>query len=304
VGNYLENKLYVFGTKKARKNFNNRFCGLPVKWEHTHSDDMFPHYCFNALYPVPKDVVANGWSSVKRGPLNPSNLPAMMKQNTRRCGYDWEHAHYGCSAPQALELFHVMEGETCYYFETKNTAASLFVEGIAFKFPTLTFKYYYWGVDDEIAGELVIQGKNIEFDNAWNTYDTEGTEIVREHFDYEFDPHDFDDDEPALEPVPDNELPTGLRYEPLTPTPTFFNGEPVDEARLFETYNAGSIDPIGHYVNVPTTPNEPTIQIRRWEPLPPVRTRDDIWDALTYGVEYMNTTAAQHSKPRRYGGQR
>jgi hypothetical protein len=70
--NWCNNTLQVIGPRKEVLRFMNDFKGQPTNWNNSLEEDVESEvkaaerpdgYCFNALLPVPEEVIKNGFSN-------------------------------------------------------------------------------------------------------------------------------------------------------------------------------------------------------------------------------------------------
>jgi hypothetical protein len=207
VPNWCENKLIVSGAKTTLKKFDRAFKGryalFPPQEFDKHGlnnaeifdlelqekkawENAKKRYCFNALYPIPKEVLKVGYSV---------GIGANHEKNGVPDGYDWCIQYWGTKwdiyTTDDDVWFSKGETEVEYHFDTAWSPPGPWVEKVAKDFKTLRFELCYVEPGVGFAGELCFyKGEMIKDDYASDNW----ADFVKEKFGY--DPCEgWDDDE-------------------------------------------------------------------------------------------------------------
>lgn len=142
-------------------------------------------YCFNALYPVPIEVMARGYDNYELF-RKPHPATTFYKRLSRLaelygksyttdeivhlllnidkipCGYDWQKTHWGTKwdvTNVVVEFF--SEEQVCYRFDTAWAPPLGWIKMVAIDWPDLTFTIRYFEPGMCYAGEVVLQEGHI-----------------------------------------------------------------------------------------------------------------------------------------------
>ncbi|MEW6770053.1 MAG: hypothetical protein AB1330_01485 [Bacillota bacterium] len=183
--NWCANILNVSGPPELVEDFDRRFKGRPACWPMSIHEictlmrrraasvakvllkegDFEPTYCFNALYPVPDDVVESGYD------------PA---------GYCWCATHWGTKWDVAgdVVLHSHHPGFCSYLFKTAWSPPERWLAYVAQTFPNLTFELLWCEPGMQIAGSYLYKdGQLVE---SWSpSIAEEYNRFVEEEFGWE-----------------------------------------------------------------------------------------------------------------------
>jgi len=164
--NWCDNLLTITGEKKRLEEFDEKFKGLPVNWNED-DEKTEPKYCFNALYPVPKEVIKIGYS--KEHSNNNSveeKINVLFDKDKWWDGYSWCISHWGCKWDiYGYEGFHKdKNGDKFYYsFQTAWAPPIPWLEKVAGDWRDLKFTLAYYEEGVGFAGKVFFsEGKLVE----------------------------------------------------------------------------------------------------------------------------------------------
>lgn len=138
--NWCTNVLTVSGPEKDRTRFQEETTGKLAIYSDETDDVKNNILCFNALYPVPEDVIKGGYSEV---------------------GYHWQIDHWGCKWDLLEENIYVAhEGRILrYIFDTAWSPPVGWLRHVAKLFPTLTFTMGYEEPGMCFSGKCKLKGE-------------------------------------------------------------------------------------------------------------------------------------------------
>jgi hypothetical protein len=179
--NYCMNDLLVRGKAEDLHKFTNAFRGYPALFkgadEKRYKEKcQKPMECFNALHPVPKDVIERGFDSGLR--IEPSDYLLIRigeKEPPEELdGYHWCKFNWGSKADvygevqvSGLDLLEEAEPgedgiEIAYAFDTEWVPPVEWLLKVAEDFPELEFELLYYEPGIAFAGQMKItEGDNI-----------------------------------------------------------------------------------------------------------------------------------------------
>jgi hypothetical protein len=210
--NWCNNSLFVIGTKEVVSRFTEAFKGFPAFFKGENKEEYRkrcsePKECFNALYPVPQDVLERGYDGgIRLGVLGFSQVlngnaePPKELDGYHWCIFNWDTKWdvYGKVAVSGLDLLDDLdpedEVEVVYDFDTAWSPPLKWLEKVAKDFPELEFSIMYYEPGCGFAGERCYKGEQVFTDNQYDrTNDPEGyRRFVTEELGYE---DYFEDDE-------------------------------------------------------------------------------------------------------------
>lgn len=145
MANWCENIFIVKGERKELKSFKSLFSGYPAKWDDGYERGQIKEKkpCFNALYPVPDQVVNQGYSEA---------------------GYEWCINHWGVKADiYDMDIGIREENFLEYCFDTPWNPPLKWVEFVSRLFPTLEFEIIYQEDGMCFCGKAVfVDGEEVE----------------------------------------------------------------------------------------------------------------------------------------------
>jgi len=175
--NWCENIFVVRGKAKLLAEFDEAFKGLPAKWADDNDSDPFkgnyvqrenPNYCFNALYPVPEEIIKAGYSAA---------------------GYEWCWEYWGTKwdiySPREHDVYAEKNPESRYikyYFDTAWSPPLQWLEKVAADWPGLEFELYYYEPGVGFAGVAWFAGGSLNRDYYIEPDHPDWKDFVSEHF--------------------------------------------------------------------------------------------------------------------------
>lgn len=216
--NWTSNVLVVKGTKERLQEFDKAFKGRGAYWkpqeyelrnkteeeqeqykrEHRAKYEASePDYSFDALYPVPQDVIDVGYSGER--PEDVSIVDSIMDRHSWYDGYTWCVSHWGTKWDIADTRATLGEEEYVYEFDTAWSPPVDWVQHVAEVWDDLHFLLKYEEGGMQFAGYMEwLEGYSIDQDHV----DGDGyRDFVIENMDYDpyegfeddFDYNDFDE---------------------------------------------------------------------------------------------------------------
>lgn len=177
--NWCSNVLEVTGPKEVLQNFKKRFKGKKVIWpdpliygwqtkeefeaEKKRREAEPEVFCFNALYPVPEEVIQKGFNDA---------------------GYDWCVSNWGTKWDADITLQEETEEKLVFMFDTAWAPPIGFIGKVSIDFPELTFRLDYFEPGVGFEGYMVIKnGECIEsehHDIVYEDWEEEDYEEIKE----------------------------------------------------------------------------------------------------------------------------
>ena len=201
--NWCDNTLTISGASEKLKEFKDVFKGSPVKWskeDPANIDGILFEYdkiqkeqektiCFNALVPVPKEMIEIGYSD--RG--NSSQLSTFEYLNSASDGYTWCIKNWGTKWDIDSDAIDIIEEENkiSYCFETAWSPCVPFVIAVSKKFPDLNFSLSYCEMGIGFAGQIVLINGEIASEIEYDSTDSGYEDFIYNGLGYER----MDDDE-------------------------------------------------------------------------------------------------------------
>lgn len=186
--NWCENRLVVRGDPRRVEEFDRAFKGRPAPWplagyeKHGKTAEEVaeleakrqqewaeqePVYCFNALYPVPEEVLRVGYSVPYDGGSLDERLHDLFDPQKWRDGYSWCVSHWGTKWDVDGDVVKIGagvdagEGYVEYGFDTAWSPPCPWLERVAGNWPDLKFELVYYEGGVGFAGRLVFEGGRI-----------------------------------------------------------------------------------------------------------------------------------------------
>lgn len=171
--NWCLNELVVSGEKSALESFDKAFKGRGAYWgpdileiakakteaekkaiatrDYKEFLNRPPYYTFNALYPVPEEILKKGYS----GPG--------LDNSPDSCGYYWCIYNWGTKwdADIVFCVDNSSETEYVYRMETAWSPPLALIEKTALRFPNLRFEIRFLETGLGFAGQFVFEGKEM-----------------------------------------------------------------------------------------------------------------------------------------------
>lgn len=184
MANWCENILIVKGEKEDLKGFKKQFNGYPVIWPPEGSEahgktqeevgelirkkkeeilKRGPRPSFNALYPVPKFIISQGYD---------------------RLGYNWCNKNWGVKSDIYYMDIGIREEDDFieYYFDTPWNPPEKWVENVSKMFPQLIFEIIYQEDGMCFCGRTVYE-KGEKLESEYYQYgDEEYIPFMKKHF--------------------------------------------------------------------------------------------------------------------------
>ena len=211
--NWCQNRLVVRGDEQRVKEFDQAFRGRPAlfppqefelqgrtmedvaaeqkkKWEATE-----PSYCFNALYPVPEEVLKVGYSADRKSGKTMDELMRDLFDPEKWVdGYSWCVSHYGTKWDifGNVHYAEVEDGLAEYDFDTAWSPPCPWLEKVSRDWPDLSFELVYYEGGIGFAGWFVCEDGEVVDDTQ-----VEGRDALQEFVldAFGFDPYEGMDDE-------------------------------------------------------------------------------------------------------------
>ena len=213
--NWCENILIVRGLEQKRlEEFDNAFKGKGTKWGldswqldgktpeevaemkakyEKDYEESEPTYSFDALYPVPQEVIDVGFSGDRKGVSLEQSLEALHDEEKWLDGYTWCVSHWGTKWDIDGESISVGkdENEYTYHFSTAWAPPAGWLAKVAKDWTDLSFELRYEEGGVGFAGYILFEdGEVIEHDEVDGD---DYRQFVIDYFDY--DPYEPYEDE-------------------------------------------------------------------------------------------------------------
>lgn len=163
--NWCANEVKVEGSRKRLVEFDEAFKGRPANWgadlfdmrektpeekvlfelEHTKKIEAIHDYCFNALVPVPQDVLDAGFQSA---------------------GYEWSVVNWGTKWDASITAYDDGGSKITYVFDTAWSPPIPFLHTVSAKWPDLTFTLTYEEGGSAFAGEMIFRGGDAVYESS------------------------------------------------------------------------------------------------------------------------------------------
>jgi hypothetical protein len=143
MSNWCSNILRVAGSVNSRREFLERFNGYPVEWKDLAHviPETYPldkQLCFNALYPIPKEIAEQGLSKE---------------------GYQWCTEHWGTKWDVYGDVGITDQDRILEFtFETVEQPPVPWLIEVAKEFTSLNFQLFYLGQERDFTGRIEIDG--------------------------------------------------------------------------------------------------------------------------------------------------
>lgn len=136
MANWCSNVLRVYGSDEDIKTFDRKFKGFPARTADAVGEERpkIRKYCFNALYPLPK--------------------------NQRENWYDWRIEHWSVKWDvwgDVQKVDTATDKELEYFFATPWCPPENWLQHVSSNFPRLTFEITYWEFNCNFAGRTRYQ---------------------------------------------------------------------------------------------------------------------------------------------------
>jgi hypothetical protein len=177
--NWCENRLIVEGAPERVRKFDKAFIGRPALWplgewetdgrtpeevaeleaqKRKAWEESKPRHCFNALYPVPEEVLKVGYSAQDRGRIEDLFDPQKWYD-----GYSWCVSHWGTKWDLCRDGFYSSssDGYAEYEFNTAWSPPCPWLKKVAADWPDLKFVLTYYEPGAWFAGKLVMEGGEV-----------------------------------------------------------------------------------------------------------------------------------------------
>lgn len=223
--NWCNNILHVSGPDCMR--FDEAFHGRPPLWgeelDNPETIDQVikdwleypPKYSFHALYPVPIEVQAVGFSLIS-GEYPPAHVvyrrltrlaelfqkdysddiivPLLLNIRDIPDGYHWCVNNWGCKWDLSLEDVMLSDCEATYWFDTAWSPPEEWLIKVAEDWPGLSFSLHFHEPGLAFAGTIDILDGTVVEQYLWdaNRNSEEYIQFVREYFGY--DPLEFEEE--------------------------------------------------------------------------------------------------------------
>lgn len=160
--NWCESFLIVTGQRNEIEQFNKAFFDFPANWDSNRK--LKKRYSFNALYPVPQEVLEKGFSAPGPEDLQ-ERMAALYDPEKWYDGYTWCVTHWGTKWDLEMmgvesipidETWHMLK----YNFLTAWSPPEAWVIKVAKDFPELEFRLLYYEPGVYFGGELIAKGCN------------------------------------------------------------------------------------------------------------------------------------------------
>lgn len=177
--NWCNNALKVSGKAVEVRRFAKAFIGLPARYK-GETMTTVPKECFNALYPVPQDVLERGYNAhVELNPIERMECIYGDKEPPIPLdGYHWQIKYWGTKwdvyddvtydKSQLENTRDTDQVHITYYFDTAWSPPANWLKKVAKDFPDLEFTLLYAEPGCNFAGKLKIQGENVQTDICTN----------------------------------------------------------------------------------------------------------------------------------------
>jgi hypothetical protein len=179
--NWCDNTIIVTGKVQDVKKFAEAFKGLPARFKDDLSyDHKEPMECFNALYPIPEDVLERGYyANLNMGMAEfRETIIGPSKPRVALDGYHWSIRYwgtkwdvYGQINVSGLDLFENAdpdnEIELVYSFDTAWSPPINWLVKVAKDFPENKFELRYYEPGCGFAGSIIVKGDEILSDNEY-----------------------------------------------------------------------------------------------------------------------------------------
>lgn len=180
--NWCENQLTVSGCYKNLEKFKKAFMGTIAKWpinerveklsereiEKIKREYETPRYCFNALVPVPEDILESGYSNA---------------------GYLWCIENWGTKWEPDM-VFVIEEdpekGDLEYDFTTAWSPPISVFKNASRNFPGLEFTLVYFEPGLAFAGKAICSNGKIDFQEDYGPENPRYREIAMNYFGWDF----------------------------------------------------------------------------------------------------------------------
>lgn len=180
--NWCDNELYITGNDKDISAFLDACKGNGPAYRLSESDKQFtdpnqvkgdylipqPHeFTFNALVPVPHDILEIGYS--KEGT---SSINSILGREAAQDGYSWQIQNWGTKwdvNEPAINLTN--HGSASLIFSTAWSPPIAWVSKVAEIFPWLQFELLFGELGNVYAGSFVWEGGEITHQEEYNDYD-------------------------------------------------------------------------------------------------------------------------------------
>lgn len=187
IPNWCNNRISVVGDGKRVEEFDSDFRGKRALWPPSEFetrdkkgdclkefldqykkewDEEEPSHCFNALYPVPGEVLKVGFSH-GTGKISFQRMQeALFVPDKWVDGYSWCVSHWGCK----WDVFGQVRDERLsadrfeYEFETAWSPPIAWLKKVAEDWPDLRFDLVYYEPGLEFAGRLCFEGGKVSED--------------------------------------------------------------------------------------------------------------------------------------------
>lgn len=155
--NWCHNILKITGDEDRLDQFDEAFHGFEVQWDNKFANPVSSEkfYSLNALYPIPSEVLAIGYSL--------QNVESLGKPASNSCvdGYNWCIDHWGTKWDLDTVDVENNGDERIYYFETAWLPILPWTQKVALDWPDLTFELRYSEPGMCFAGVLTITNDQI-----------------------------------------------------------------------------------------------------------------------------------------------